>query len=419
MKAALLVLLTAAPGLEDALENERAILEAERLGLEARLVELRAERQAVERAGLLRARELAERLERARTEASGIEKRTAERPRDADRSLSLDPIFEEAHDRLDGDLPEGPDVEGAVEALFSAALTHLERSRRVRLEEGEFFAPSGTAVRGDILRVGSLAAFGRGPRSHPVAGPLSRVGREWALLETADVGLLFDRPGPLVVPLALGDPEDARRPPSGFRARLAAGGPLAFPILALGLLVLLVFVERLLALSVTTRGDEALEARFIEALERGAFGEAEALVAGKRTGVAQIAQLSLRNRLLEASARAELAKSALVEALARAERRLPLLKLIAAASPLLGLLGTVMGMIETFEVITVHGSGDATRLSGGISKALVTTELGLLVAVPALFVHGALASWVDRIADRLERCARDFPLLVSRPEARR
>jgi len=72
------------------------------------------------------------------------------------------------------------------------------------------------------------------------------------------------------------------------------------------------------------------------------------------------------------------------------ERFLPFLAITAAAAPLLGLLGTVTGMIKTFQLITIFGTGDAKSLSSGISEALVTTALGLVVAIPTLILHGAL-----------------------------
>jgi len=417
MKAMLLILLAAVPELEAALQNERESLEAERRSLVTRLEELRMARTEVEQSGMQRIAELSRRLEKARSEASRLEEALADRRDDENASASLTAIFEEAGELLGNDVPTDRAAPGSVDSLLSVALDELERSRRVRRASGEFFAPSGQPASGEVLVLGSLAAFGMKSSSSSVAGPLDRVGTEWALVETADVRALFGSSGEPIVPLMLdGQPEDDRAQ-TGWQARLAAGGGLAFPIIGLGLLVLLVALERIIALFVASRGDEDLETRLVEVLGRGEVREAEALVAGGATGVARVARVSLRHQERDASTRSELAKSALVEELARAERRLPLLKLIAAASPLLGLLGTVMGMIETFDVISVYGSGDATRLSGGISKALVTTELGLLVAVPTLFIHGALSSWVDRVADRLERCARDLPALVSSSEA--
>lgn len=90
------------------------------------------------------------------------------------------------------------------------------------------------------------------------------------------------------------------------------------------------------------------------------------------------------------------------------ERWLPMLAVIAAASPLLGLLGTVVGMVKTFTLITVFGTGNAAKLSSGISEALVTTELGLTVAIPALVLHGFLSYRTQKNLSLLERYAVEF-----------
>ncbi|HFE31740.1 MAG TPA: MotA/TolQ/ExbB proton channel family protein, partial [Gammaproteobacteria bacterium] len=78
---------------------------------------------------------------------------------------------------------------------------------------------------------------------------------------------------------------------------------------------------------------------------------------------------------------------------------------IAAVAPLLGLLGTVTGMIATFDVITEFGTGDPKLLSGGIATALVTTELGLVVAIPTLIFGNLLGGWSNRIKDEMEKAA--------------
>jgi biopolymer transport protein ExbB len=85
------------------------------------------------------------------------------------------------------------------------------------------------------------------------------------------------------------------------------------------------------------------------------------------------------------------------------ERFLPFLAITAAAAPLLGLLGTVTGMIKTFQLLTIFGTGDAKSLSAGISEALVTTELGLIVAIPALVLHGALSRMTKHKLGSLEQ----------------
>jgi biopolymer transport protein ExbB len=84
------------------------------------------------------------------------------------------------------------------------------------------------------------------------------------------------------------------------------------------------------------------------------------------------------------------------------ERGLITLAILAAVAPMLGLLGTVSGMIETFQSITLFGTGDPKLMSGGISQALVTTELGLAVAIPILLIHSALSSKSNRLIQILD-----------------
>ncbi len=90
------------------------------------------------------------------------------------------------------------------------------------------------------------------------------------------------------------------------------------------------------------------------------------------------------------------------------ERFLPFLAITAAAAPLLGLLGTVIGMINTFQLITIFGTGDAKSLSSGISEALMTTALGLVVAIPTLILHGALSRLAKRKIGLLEELSVAF-----------
>jgi len=85
------------------------------------------------------------------------------------------------------------------------------------------------------------------------------------------------------------------------------------------------------------------------------------------------------------------------------EKFLSTLGTIAAVSPLLGLLGTVLGMIEVFTAIMVQGTGNTGVLAGGISQALITTAAGLSVAIPALIFHRALSRRVDELLVSMEQ----------------
>ncbi len=90
------------------------------------------------------------------------------------------------------------------------------------------------------------------------------------------------------------------------------------------------------------------------------------------------------------------------------ERFLPFIAITAASAPLLGLLGTVTGIINTFKLITVFGSGDVKTLSGGISEALITTEFGLIVAIPSLLLHAFLSRKARTVVNKMEKAAVSF-----------
>jgi biopolymer transport protein ExbB len=92
----------------------------------------------------------------------------------------------------------------------------------------------------------------------------------------------------------------------------------------------------------------------------------------------------------------------------RLNNLLPVIATTAAITPLLGLLGTVTGMINTFNLISLFGTGDTRILSSGISEALVTTEFGLIVAIPALIIHAVLSRRIRTILGDMEKYALIF-----------
>jgi len=97
------------------------------------------------------------------------------------------------------------------------------------------------------------------------------------------------------------------------------------------------------------------------------------------------------------------------------ENRLALIAVLAGIAPLLGLLGTVLGMIETFDVISIFGTGNARALAGGISVALITTQTGLLVAIPGLLMSNRLT----RASQGLQTTLDETTALLARSLSRR
>ncbi len=99
----------------------------------------------------------------------------------------------------------------------------------------------------------------------------------------------------------------------------------------------------------------------------------------------------------------ELLRQYAIEEKARLRHHLAFISILAMIAPLLGLLGTVTGMMDTFNVIAVFGTGNAQAMAGGISKALITTQSGLTVAIPGMFMSTVLCKWADRIENILDR----------------
>jgi biopolymer transport protein ExbB len=129
----------------------------------------------------------------------------------------------------------------------------------------------------------------------------------------------------------------------------------------------------------------------------------------------------LQNFLKERSGDPEIDRRVLrlvTERMRRGLRKyLAVIAVLASIAPLMGLLGTVLGMIETFDVISLFGTGNAKAMAGGISVALVTTQTGLLVAIPGLILSGLLLRRSQRLETRLDELTTILDRVVRNPLA--
>lgn len=182
-----------------------------------------------------------------------------------------------------------------------------------------------------------------------------------------------------------------------------SGGPVMYPLAVCSIVALAILFERLYQLRAARILDPTVVERVTGLVEGGNRTKA-AEVCRKNPGI--YASIVLAG--LEQADKGEAAAKEAVEDAGRHEtfhltRFLVILGTIAGISPLLGLLGTVSGMIRVFRTIADVGTGQATELSNGISEALITTATGLLIAIPALVAYNLLTERADRIVARLER----------------
>ena len=311
----------------------------------------------------------------------------------------------------------------ALDGALGQGLSVLGRLATLRREQGSFFLPDGREVQGQVIRVGAIAALGAsgaegGTLAPAGAGRLqlwSDAGGEEA--RSAAAGAL-----PAVLPLyvyeSLEHAVDRPRDDS-MRAYLRRGGDVAWVIVLLGL-----FAAALIAVRggilLRAAGDPEQVLSHVAPLLRGGR-TAEALArceAGRsvaaRVLAAGVPHVEAGGERLESAVGERMLKETL-----RVERFEAAIMVSAALAPLLGLLGTVTGMIATFDVITVHGTGDPKLLAGGISEALITTELGLTVAIPTVLLGNLLGGWAERIRTGMERAALRLSVLSQERAERR
>ncbi len=191
----------------------------------------------------------------------------------------------------------------------------------------------------------------------------------------------------------------------GFRAHIAKGGYVGWVIIGLGLLAVSLALFKLLDLARVHAPDGERVERILAALETGNIAQARAEAEAERPGGRDLLLAVVDGHDEPRTLREEILYERLLTIRPTLERFLPFIAITAAAAPLLGLLGTVTGMIKTFNLITLFGTGDAKSLSSGISEALITTELGLCVAIPALIIHGLLVRNVKHKLGQLEQTA--------------
>jgi biopolymer transport protein ExbB len=282
-----------------------------------------------------------------------------------------------------------------IERLWFELQREMTESGKVVTFPGTIISATGDEVQTDITRVGAfnVVANGKYLQYVPETGRLLELGRQPQKRYLQKVEA-FEATDSGVAPFGL-DPSRGQilsllvQAPD-LRERIGQGGVVGYVIIGLGILALLIAFERLLTLTITGARVRS-QAKKTDQPGNNPLGRVLKVYHENPKTDIETLELKLSEAILKETP--------------KINRLLMFLKIIAVVAPLLGLLGTVTGMIITFQAITLFGTGDPKLMAGGISQALVTTVLGLCVAIPTVLLHTLVSNRARRVNQVLEEQA--------------
>ncbi|MGE3171845.1 MAG: MotA/TolQ/ExbB proton channel family protein [Planctomycetota bacterium] len=421
--------------LRDVIAAEKVPMSQRLAELEADLATVKAEFQDKSRALEVRALDLntlRQDIKYAEDDATFVQSRLSEYLRDFEAAVHVTELDQFGKDlervRL---LVEDPnaaplDVHAAQTALIERSIQRLRDGLGGVLFRGTAVDPSGLVTEGTFALIGPTAVF-RSADGRQVGAAEQRLGSlrptivaysEPALTEAAG-RLVESGAGELPLDTTLGNAHKIDATKQTFLEHVQAGGPVMYPIFAMATAALLVALYKWIRLLLLRRPNRRQLQLLLEAVGRGDQEAAREQVAYMRGPLGAMLKSGVDNLGESRELVEEVMYESVLKSKLRLQSLLPFIAICAASAPLLGLLGTVTGIIDTFKLITVFGSGDVGMLSGGISEALITTEFGLIVAIPSLLLHAFLSRKVRAVIGELETNAVAFVNQFSKTPAQR
>ena len=271
-------------------------------------------------------------------------------------------------------------------------LREMSQSGQVQRFQKQVVLPGGSIVDAEIVRVGvfnaitenfflqfvpdtqSLQVLARQP-----ARRYQSMAKDLFALDTGYTTMAVDPSRGQILSLLIQAP--------GLAERINQGGLVGYFIIFIGLLGLALSLWRLLILR---QDGQAINQQLTTD------------IASQDNALGRILSVHNEHNAMDTESLELKIDEAILKEVPKLEKYHSIIKVFAAIAPLLGLLGTVVGMIVTFQALTLFGTGDPKLMAGGISQALVTTMLGLIVAIPLVFLHSVLTSWSGTLIEVLE-----------------
>ncbi len=421
MMAALLMVSTAAYSneLERAYQKEYAYLKAQKEELEKRLISDKVQQERDLNASTQKIEELQKKLleisEASKVSSEKLEKLNKELSEREENGGFAGNVVNQAHMTLEpygivlADNNKTTDLQ-KIQRAFSLSIKLYGELSSLRNEKGEFYLPDGKKVKGDIVKVGNVAAYGI---SKMAAGALAPAGgsayKLWnAAGSSDDAKAMFakEKTGNIDIFVYENlDKEVDYVKEKTIEDTLADGGMIGYITFGLGLFGLMLLGLRTINLIQASSNVNEITSIVVEKVQSRKIHEALEAIKKYEGSTARVIKSALRNIDKDREHIEDVIMENILNESSQIDKFGSFVLVIAAVAPLLGLLGTVTGMIETFDVITEFGTGDPKLLSGGISAALVTTMQGLIVAIPLLLLGNLLSGWAQNIKNSMEQNA--------------
>ncbi len=302
---------------------------------------------------------------------------------------------------------EAPLLEQIKKVYFESTAA-MARTSQVTMSPGTFYLKSGEEQKGNIIQLGAFARYaednGKIAALYPSGGGTFRV---WKWLGSEAASLKQSKiPGNIQFFLY----ENAEKEFTAQKEKtimdvMQAGGLIGWIIVVMGIFALIISGLRFLLLRKAETSNTGMVDAALAKVKAGEISEAQHILLRENNAVGRV----LNKTLSYLKTEPQKVEDAIMEAILKESQTIDrfgvVILVIASVAPLMGLLGTVTGMISTFDIITLYGTGNPKLLSGGISEALVTTMFGLIVAIPALLIGQYLSSKTENIKNDMEKWA--------------
>ncbi|MDA3870455.1 MAG: MotA/TolQ/ExbB proton channel family protein [Gammaproteobacteria bacterium] len=418
-----------ADDLQSAFQKEYAYLEEQKRNLVSRLASFKATSAEETKTLSRKIERLSLQNRKVQDEAQNLNSLLFESERTLEAAKDNKDIFSQTFDMAEETL-KSYDAEIGVPAdmasnkkvgiLFGNAYEVLDRVRSVKKQKGSFYDADGRKVTGELLHLGQIASYGMSDTARGILVPAGDG--EFKLwnkpVEAVAENLFADAP---VEELKLFVYENRfsaidANADKGVFAYIGSGGMVAWIIVMLGVLAAVLITLRVLFLRSASSASENILVGIKDYVAAKDISGALEFCKTCKGSTSRVVKATLRNLERDRDHLEDIVSENILHESPVLNRFSAVIIVIAAVTPLLGLLGTVTGMISTFDIITEFGTGDPKLLSGGISVALVSTQLGLAVAIPALILGNLLSGWSNRIKDEMEKAALNVINIYDAPQ---